>query len=86
VGIHRGVAASRDGLDGRPAHEARALLGDPTSDDLRIRLSVGRRKPCLRAEPFGTGEARHVADFGHEDRPQDGTHPLIAWIARYPLS
>ena len=56
------------GLDGRPAHEAAALLGDRAAVHRRVRLAVAGREPAPARELVGGAEAGDVADLGHEDR------------------
>jgi len=74
VGPDRRVGAlAGHRLDGRPAHETRALLGDMAPADLLVGLAVRRSEPGPAAQVSGRREPRDVADLGHEDRGEDRT-------------
>src|SRR5205807_10335357 len=63
-----------DGLQRRPAHQARAHLGDPTPHHLGVRLPVTGRQPRPGAQRGRRAEARNVADPGPEDGGDGAPH------------
>lgn len=71
-----------DGLDGGPAHQPGALLGDQPSPHRGVGLVMSRgQKPGPAAQLASGGEAPHVADLGTKDGAEHRPDPGQAWMA-----
>src|SRR5437879_9267160 len=71
-----GAPHAGDGLDRSPPDQDGALLGDPASADLQVRLPMLGGHPGPRAQLLRAGEAGDVTDLGHEDGGQGVTNAV----------
>jgi len=90
--FHRNARRSvLDGFDRGPADQSGSLLGDPASMHGLVRLRVLRSQAGPRGQLLHTREPVHIADLGHEHRPEDrpdpgnGLHRGVAGIITEPV-
>jgi len=80
----RAAVEALDRFDGGPTDQVVALLGDPSTVDRGVGLTVAGGDPGPGAQLLGPVKAGHVADLGHEHRAQhrpdagDGLDPRCA--------
>ena len=80
--FHRSARGSvLDGFDRGPADQSGSLLGDPASMHGLVRLIVLGSQAGPRGQLLRPREPVHIADLGHEHRPEDRPTPGMVCTA-----
>ena len=80
----RAAVEALDRFDGGPTDQVVALLGDPSTVDRGVGLTVAGGHPGPGAQLLGPVKAGHVADLGHEHRAQHRPTPGMVWTHAAP--